>query len=421
MPRLNLAPDAAPSPVAPEERIVALDLLRGFALFGVLLSNLNDWYGTTDPAGWLNSTLAFVQTWLLESRFYTLLGFVFGVGFAIQLGRAESRDEDVRPVFYRRMLALFAFGVAHVVFLWRGDILIQYALLGCFLVLFRDQRPRQVLIAALVTWIVVPYVIGLILRGLHAEMLPRDPDGVDNWLYANGSYLQVMTVRIRGFLDWYGRWPQLVFPGFLVLFLLGLWAQRSGLIARFADRRVVRRIFLWSLGLALLSTGLGMVLWKVLEPPPPSTDWRTLGFWIPWRMPLRLLFDLSTWASAGVYGAGLLLLALRPLGRAALTPLAVLGRMPLTTYLTQSVVCSLLFYGYGLGWYGMVSFSGMLMIACTLFAAQILFSGWWLRRYRFGPAEWLWRSLAYARWQPMRLSPVPPRALPRPSTSAVIP
>jgi uncharacterized protein len=76
--------------------------------------------------------------------------------------------------------------------------------------------------------------------------------------------------------------------------------------------------------------------------------------------------------------------------------------MPLTTYLTQSVACSLLFYGYGLGWYGTVSFSGMLMIACTLFAAQVLFSGWWLRRYRFGPAEWLWRSLAYARWQPMR-------------------
>jgi uncharacterized protein len=414
MPTLNFSPVATSSPVAPAERIVSLDLLRGFALFGVLLSNLNDWYGTTDPAGWLDSSLAFLQSWLLESRFYTLLGFVFGVGFAIQLARADSRGEDVRPVFYRRMLALFAFGVAHVVFLWRGDILIQYALLGCFLVLFRDLRPRGVLVAALVTWLVVPYVIGLVMRGLHAEMLPRDPDGVDNWIYANGSYLQVMPVRIRGFLDWYGRWPQLVFPSFLVLFLFGLWSQKSGLIARFSDSRLLRRIFIGSLGLAVVSTGLGMVLWKVFEPPPPSTDWRTLGFWIPWRLPLRLLFDLSTWSSAGVYGAGLLLLALRPRGRAVLAPLAVLGRMPLTTYLTQSVVCSLLFYGYGLRWYGMVSFSGMLMIACTLFAAQILFSGWWLRRYRFGPAEWLWRSLAYGRIQPMRVAapqPAPIAAL----------
>ena len=403
MATLNASP-AVSSPVAPEERIVSLDLLRGFALFGVLLSNLNDWYGTTDPAGWLDSSLAFLQNWLLESRFYTLLGFVFGVGFAIQLARADSRGEDVRPVFYRRMLALFVFGVAHVVFLWRGDILIQYALLGCFLVLFRDLKPRSVLVAALVTWIVVPYAIGLVMRGLHAQMLPRDPDGVDNWIYAHGSYLQVMPVRIRGFLDWYGRWPQLVFPSFLVLFLLGLWAQRSGLIARFSDRRLLRRIFAWSFGLAVVSIGLSMVLWKVFEPPPPSTDWRTIGFWIPWRLPLGLLYDLSTWSSAGVYGAGLLLLATRPRGRAVFAPLAVLGRMPLTTYLTQSVVCSLLFYGYGLGWYGTVSYSGMLMIACTLFAAQILFSGWWLRRYRFGPAEWLWRSTAYARWQPMRLS-----------------
>jgi len=273
MPALTLAPDAAPSPVAPEERIGALDLLRGFALFGVLLSNLNDWYGTTDPAGWLDSTLAFAQTWLFESRFYTLLGLVFGVGFAIQLGRAESRGDDIRPVFYRRMLALFAFGIAHVVLLWRGDILIQYALLGCFLVLFRDLKPRGVLIAALVTWIAVPYGLGLIMRGLHAEMLPRDPDGVDNWIYANGSYLQVMPVRIRGFLDWYARWPQLVFPGFLVLFLLGLWAQRTGLIARLSDGRLLRRILFWSLGLAVLSTGLGMVLWKVLQPPPTTIAW----------------------------------------------------------------------------------------------------------------------------------------------------
>lgn len=397
----------APVPVPPEERIGALDLLRGFALFGVLWSNLNDWYGTTAPATRLDNILAFMQQWVIESRFYTLLGFVFGIGFAIQLARAESRGGDVRPVFYRRMLALFVFGVAHVVLLWRGDILVQYALLGCVLVLFRDLKPKGLVFAAFGTFLLVPYVIMLLIRTFHLRMVPFSPDGVDNWIYSYGAYGQVVAVRIKGYLDWYGRWPATVFPRFLTLFLLGLWTVRSGMLERLQRPwRGWRRAILIAIATVIVSVGISFVLQRWWQAPDnPPGDPRTWAFWNPFRVFLSGAFELFTWSSAAVYGLLLVRAAQTRLGTGILAPLIAVGRMPLTTYLTQSVVCSLLFYGYGLGWYGKVGYSGMLIVTCTLFAAQSLFSRWWLDRYRFGPAEWLWRSLAYGRLQPMSITP----------------
>jgi uncharacterized protein len=304
------------------------------------------------------------------------------------------------------MLALLLFGIVHVVFLWRGDILVQYALLGCVLVLYRDLKPRALLVAAALTWIALPYLIIRTRLALHQIPVPFSPHGVQDWIYAHGTYAQVMPVRIRDFLDWYGRWPFGVFPGFLVLFVLGLWAERVGLMSRFGEYLpAIRRAFWVALGVAVLGLLLGFGLDRIWPPPTELPfDWRKASFWSPRWTIARAVADLYTWGTAAVYGTGLVLLAQRPKWGAVLAPLTFVGRMPLTTYLTQSLVCSLLFYGYGLGWYGTVSYSGMLTITCILFAAQILASRWWLRRFRFGPAEWLWRSVAYARRQPMRIT-----------------
>ena len=391
-------------PVPPSERMISLDLLRGFALFGVLWSNLNDWYGTIEPVTMVDTALATLQYNVIESRFYTILGVVFGVGFAIQLGRAAEPGASV-SVFRRRMLALLAFGIAHVLLLWSGDILIQYALLGFVLVLFRDLKPRTLALATILVWLLVPYVITRIHLFFHLQMVPFPPQGVHDWVYANGSWSQVFSMRISDWLNWYGRWPFVVFPAFLVLFLFGLWAWRAGMVDRLGDRRFLKRCLLLSLTMIGLSLALGWAiraLWEFQKVPP--TDWRTFAFWNPTGQVLRRVGDLLMWGVAGVYASLLLLAATRERGARVLAPLAAVGRMPLTTYLTQSLVCTTLFYGFGFGWYGKVGWSGMLMITCTLFAAQILFSRWWLARYRFGPAEWLWRTLAYGRSQPMRIS-----------------
>src|SRR5215471_4075679 len=138
MPELSSSDAGAPprelAPVSSAERVLLLDVLRGLAMFGVLWSNLNDWYGTTDPVTGLQHALAWIQDGLIESRFYSLLAFLFGIGFAIQLTRAEERGLDVRAMFCRRMAALLGIGILHGMLIWRGDILTAYALVGLLLV-----------------------------------------------------------------------------------------------------------------------------------------------------------------------------------------------------------------------------------------------------------------------------------------------
>src|SRR5262249_33563507 len=137
VPALTSATSEGLAPVAPGERIAALDLLRGWAMFGVLWSNLNDWYSATAPATRFDKVLAWSQEWLLESRFYTLLCLLFGIGFGIQLARAAERGVDVRAAYYRRSAALLAIGIIHGTLIWFGDILTMYALVAFALVLFR--------------------------------------------------------------------------------------------------------------------------------------------------------------------------------------------------------------------------------------------------------------------------------------------
>src|SRR5204863_485058 len=136
-------------PVAPHERVVLFDVLRGFCLFGVLWSNLNAWYTVAAPATTLDHAIQWTQDWLVDSRLYSLLGFLFGIGFAIQLTRATQRGEDVRHLFLRRMAVLLGFGLVHALLIWQGDILVSYALAGFALLLFRRSSPRTLLIAAI--------------------------------------------------------------------------------------------------------------------------------------------------------------------------------------------------------------------------------------------------------------------------------
>src|SRR5215470_12968494 len=147
------------APVAPQERIALFDVLRGFCLFGVLWSNLNDWYAVAEPVTHLDHAIRWTQDWLIESRFYTMLGFLFGVGFAIQLARAAEQGQDGRAVFLRRMAALLGFGVVHALLIWHGDILTAYAIAGVALLLFERWRPRALLIAVPVLSLLCAYVV----------------------------------------------------------------------------------------------------------------------------------------------------------------------------------------------------------------------------------------------------------------------
>ena len=403
------------TPVAPQERVQLFDVLRGFCLFGVLWSNLNDTYTVARPVTALDHALRWMQDRLVESRFYSMLGFLFGIGFAIQLTRAAQRGQDVRNLFLRRMLVLLGFGIIHATLIWHGDILADYALVGFALVLFRRLSSRKLLIALPVLWLLYPYLVFHLARLLNIDL----PDYGSAWqqlskqarqAYAHGTWAQAVAAGWRQYFGWLVR--DLVLGGstsFLGLFILGLWAVRVDVITRLTRRRAyivrafVGAMLCWA---ALQYMQLKIDHWLAIPPMGPVATWRELRFWWPpWGLIIHFIAESTTWANSAVYALLFALALSFPAAEKRLRPLAALGRMTLTTYLTQSVVCTALFYNWGFGLMNRTNLTGILLVTLVLFSLQIAFSVWWLNRYPFGPAEWLWRSLAYARKMPFRTSP----------------
>jgi uncharacterized protein len=393
-------------PVAPSERIHALDLLRGWAMFGVLWSNLNDWYGTIDETTRFDRILSFSQNWLIESRFYTLLCFLFGIGFGIQLMRAAERGTSLQVTYLRRSAALLAIGLIHGLLIWHGDILTMYALVSFALLLFRDTTPRQHLAWSAGIFLFASEIISRV-RWFAGQryMVPRTPSTTANWIYGHGSDAQIAHQRVVDYADWWGRWGLVTYFGVLAMFLAGVWAVRCGFAARvFNDARTTRRFLVGCIAVAVVGYAVEVFLAKFLLAPRGG-EITTLAAMLSWRRFVFHTLDLSTEASGLAYAAILLLAFQTNAGARLLAPLAATGRMALTTYLTQSVVCTTFFYSYGLGWFGRVRYTGMFEITVVLFAVQMAVSVWWLRRYRFGPAEWLWRTLTYGRAPAMRVEP----------------
>lgn len=405
----SYTPDTAArlEPVAPPERIHALDLLRGWAMFGVLWSNLNDWYGTKDPATPLDRGLAFAQQWLVESRFYTLLCFLFGIGFGIQLLRASERGASVHITYVRRSTALLAIGLVHALLIWHGDILTMYALVSFALLLFRDTSPKRLLAWAFgLYWL--SYDVIFRVRWLAGQkfMVPRGSYETSSWIFGHGSMAQIEHQRLLAVADWFGRWSLTTYFSILAMFLAGVWALRSGYAMRvIRDPRATRRLLAWSLVVALVGYAMqmfgGMLFPARLWAGRPN-DWQHVLL-----DPRHLVahgLDFSTEATSLVYAALMLLAFQTKRGARLLAPLAATGRMALTTYLTQSIVCTFLFYSWGLGLFGRLGYTGMFEVTLALFSAQLVASAWWLKRYRFGPVEWVWRTLTYGRAPAMRVT-----------------
>ncbi len=390
-------------PVAPNERIQALDLLRGWAMFGVLWSNLNDWYGVADETTWLDRAIGFVQEYFVEGRFFTLLCFLFGIGFGIQLTRAAQRGVSIQRTYVRRSAALLAIGLVHTLLIWHGDILTSYALVSFALLLFRDVTPRRQLAWAFALYLFAADIITRA-RWLAGQrfMVPRVPAVTANWIYGHGSLAQIQHQRVLDVADWFGRWGLTTYFYILSIFLAGVWALRSGFFQRLvSDRRATRRFLYWCLGATLVFFAAGLAGDAFLPQPsgPPDT---TRAVMLAWRRFVFSALDATVPMGLG-YGALLVLAFQTTRGARLLAPLAAAGRMALTTYLTQSVVSTLLFYSFGLRWFGRVGYTGMFAITVVLFSIQMAASAWWLKRYRFGPAEWLWRTLTYGRAPAMRV------------------
>jgi uncharacterized protein len=416
-------PAIAPAPLAPVaagERVEILDVLRGFAIFGILVVNMALFFSPmhlqilNEPAttGPLDELAQKLILFLAQGKFYSLFSFLFGMGLAVQMERAAARGRKVGGFFAGRMFWLLMIGLLHAFLLWFGDILVLYSLTGFVLILFRNCKPKTlaiwtgILLAVPILLAAVQVLSFLAVERMAPAMLEPALQGMAEFqeelragaaaayeAYSSGTWSDVFAARA-------GEWL-LIFPFTLInfswivlaLFVLGLRFGKLRFFHRLEDnlpaiRRAVGPLFAVGLVLNLLL----VVLAERIEPMTPSLG--ALGF--------QALFVIAPPILSAAYVAAICLLWQRSFARRALSLLAPVGRMALSNYLLHTVVFTTIAYSYGFGLYGEISYLEGIGLTVAMFALQIPLSAWWLRTFRFGPLEWLWRSLSYRRLQPMR-------------------
>lgn len=407
------------NPLPPAERMQVLDVLRGFALLGILLMNMEGMAGPLITSGTgLDPALTGADRWadaliyvFVQGKFFTLFSLLFGMGFAVMSQRAQDAQRPFAGLYWRRGLTLLAIGLVHALLIWSGDILVTYALLSMLLLAFREVSGRWLVWLAIASFL-APLGLMMVL-GLMGTLMQSTPELAAAWkeamsgqdkmiaemlegqrqAFGSGSYWQATLQRAK---DLGFSLMNLMVVGPLVfgMFLLGSWFVKSGAIAQPQTRPRLFRALRW----LALPAGLALV---------------SISFAIdPTQHPDELSLTASTAFCLGMLGGALMCLGYAgwvvhgmrsPAGAGTLAWLAPAGRMALTNYLLQSLVCTLVFYGYGLGYFEQLPRAWQIPFALALFGAQVLLSRWWLRHFRFGPMEWLWRSATYLKPQPMRI------------------
>lgn len=381
-------------------RIEALDALRGFAILGILVINIQVFsgYAFVSPeaqaqlsGSQFDPQLQWLSDWLARGRFYSLFSLLFGYSFVMLAQKLES---GATVTHLRRMTGLFLLGLAHAVLLWPWDILAFYAVVGLVLTLFLHASVRVLLLSSLTV-----FLIGGVLRGFGFESVWSDgfselstrllQDSVP--ALAGGSYSEVVRANLdllgHVVIDRVAEWRPL---RVLALFLLGAAAARVNL-ARTGSGYLGLLAVLGVFGLVV-----GLSLAYAAQQIDPATAWQ--------RMVVIMDESYAAPLVAVGYGACLLLWwrGAGRLGTAIRAGLAPVGRMALTNYLGQTIVCVPIFYGFGGGWFAEIALGPLFLLAAAIFIVQAVVSAVWLSHFRQGPMEWLWRWQIQGRRPPMR-------------------
>lgn len=397
-------------PIPPQERIEAMDVLRGFALLGVFVVNMLFFafpYQQSMMQPWPKAPQPWFQAFLLlffQGKFYCLFSFLFGMGFAEQVDRLQARGEDGARIYRRRLAWLLVFGLAHGLLIWMGDILTIYALLGFVLVLFRHRQAKTLLwwAVSLLSLLSALFAAFFALMKLgqhipqataHMEAAARKQEAdlakaalESLRIYGQGPYLALAALRAKELLTNYAM-TLLIAPQILAMFLLGAWTSRHGVLKHpEAHRTLVSRVAVGGLLVGL--AGNGFNLWCGMKGiPGPGNPWSMLGM---------AVYLFAAPALTLAYAALLLKMLIGP-GAPLVKPLAWNGRMALSNYLMHSVVFTFVFYHFGLGLFGKVAPPAVFLMAIGLWLLQIPLSKAWLAQHPMGPAEILWRWLTYGR------------------------
>lgn len=402
----------ATNDLAADNRLGAVDALRGFALAGIVVAHMIEQFiGAPRPTqGWLVesnvidkviSTLGFL---VISGKFFSIFAVLFGMSFALMMGTAAKKGSNFSGRFLWRLGILFLFGVLHTL-LYRGDILTVYVVIGLLLPLFYNVPDKWLWAVSIVLFLGLGRFLFFIVTGsstfLGYELSPESPVVIDYVAtLKNGSLLDILRENFaNGFYTKFDFQFAFAGRGYMTLayFLVGMWLIRNGIMHRLADNKgAMKKILLWSLGAAVLSYLLLFASATQMAQPMDLATW-----------PAVLMFtfyDLGNLALTAFLICGFLLLYLRrPSG--VLSRLAPYGRMALTNYLLQTVIGTFIFYGWGLGLLGELHDWQTLLLAFVVVVVQVRLSIWWLARFNYGPAEWLWRCATYFKPVPLLAAP----------------
>lgn len=400
------------NPITGAERIEALDVLRGLAVLGILVMNIQS-FGNISSA-YMNPAQNGVPTgsdlwiWavshvLADNKFMTLFSFMFGVGIAVFADRLVARGRKPAGLHYRRMFWLWLIGMMHGYLLWYGDILVSYATCGAVVYLLRRLRPVWLVLIGSIM-IAVPSLgmlgFSVALPHLPEEALTQMSYGwtppadvvADEIAAMRGTWLEQMPQRSKETLGMQ-TFVHLFFVAWRSggLMLLGMAALKTGVVS-------VQRSWRFYATMLALGAGLGL---------PLIITGMVLNHRAAWSLEFSMLAgsQFNYWGSLGIAAAYLAIVALVVMNRAwpaARARLAAVGRMAFTNYLGHTVICTTIFYGHGFGLFARTERWHQVLMVLAIWTLQLVVSPIWLRHFRFGPMEWLWRSLTYWERQPMR-------------------
>jgi len=422
------------APVLGADRIQSLDILRGIAILGILVMNIYAFampfpaytnpllMGGTDS---LNMGTWFVTHIFFDQKFLSIFAMLFGAGIVLMTGRASAKGARYGRIFYRRQFWLLLIGALHAYFIWFGDILFMYAAIGMLAYLFRNRTPRTLLIVAcclLPITLIMMFGMGFQTQIFQAKagevaalvedgaelskeqqdlldqwdqqrpmMAPTAEDIAENVAVHLGSYAEITAFRIPTVIMmqifgtlFFGLWRV------TALMLIGMALMKTGVLTAAKSAKFYRNML-------LICYGIGLPLTTYSAFDLYAHDFNALYAFQAGGIPN---FFGSIIVGLG-HVAVVMLMIKTGFVRNLLSRFAAVGRMALTNYLMHSVILTTIFYGYGLGLYGSVPRFQQMGFVVAVIALQLLLSQWWLARYRFGPVEWLWRSLTY--WQRQRM------------------
>lgn len=393
-------------PTGQKERIITLDIVRGFALLGILLVNMQFFVSpqlflTITGIRLFEDPLSIAADWFITifaaGKFMPIFSFLFGLGFFLFMERVKEKGLSVGKLFSKRLWFLLLLGMIHIFIFWSGDILLNYALAGFLLLFFRNSSVEKVKKWAIGMFLFVIFLLSLLtfLSALAENFAEQANLPVQDFthlidesiiVFQNGSFAEILAFRQDIELPIVLFNYVVTIPMVLAIFLIGLYVGKKGVLFNIAGHLDwIRKVWKNSLIFGALLT-IPYVVFKAEIAIVPFYFHEGVVQNLSLIVGLLICFFYTT---------SIVLLCQNDNWKKRLLFLAPVGQMALTNYLMQTLICISLFYGYGLGFYGRVSPFLGIVITILIFVGQVFFSKWWLSKYKYGPLERLWRWFTY--------------------------